>query len=131
MSMLARQMLTTEIEIPDEPLEDACGLGWRIGGHTMSRNLPFYVLALALLLTSCSQTASPTPTAGLTATGLTPEENVKKYGIPAIVVPFDYPVPDGMIEDQKDREAMIDAKIAHLQQVSGGVVYERGRDQWG
>jgi hypothetical protein len=85
----------------------------------MNKKLLFYILALALLLTSCNRPAvSPTSVSGLTATGLTPEENVKKYGVPAIVVSFDYPVPDGMIENQKDREAMIDAKIAHLQQVN-------------
>ena len=76
-------------------------------------------MALTLLLTSCDQpSVSPTPTAApevMTATGLSPEENMKKYGIPAIIVLFDYPVvPDGMIEDLEKREGMIEAKIAHL-----------------
>ena len=35
-----------------------------------------------------------------------------------MIVPFDYPVPDGLIEDPAEREAMIDAKIAHLQEVN-------------
>jgi C-terminal processing protease CtpA/Prc len=77
------------------------------------------ILVLTLLLTSCSQPAvSPAPTAELTATGLTPEENVKRYSIPAIIVLFDYPVPDVMIEDLEEREGMIEAKIAHLREVN-------------
>jgi hypothetical protein len=89
---------------------------WR---NALKKKLFLSVMALTLLLTSCAQpSVSPTPTAEMTATDLTPEENVKKYGIPAIVVSFGYPVPDGMIENPEEREAMIKAKIAHLQQVN-------------
>jgi hypothetical protein len=76
------------------------------------------LLGIALILASCT---SPTPTTTpeiTTATGLSVEENLKKFGIPAVIVPFDHPVPDGMIEDAVEREAMIEAKIAHLQQVN-------------
>ena len=88
----------------------------------MKKKLLLTAIALTLLLTSCGQPAvSPTLTATpeiVSATGLSPEENMKKYGIPAMIVPFDYPVPDGLIEDPVEKEAMIDAKIAHLQEVN-------------
>jgi len=92
----------------------------------MKKKLLLSVLTLTLLLASCGQpAASPTPPAELTATpevitatGLSVEENMEKYGIPAVIVPFDYPVPDGMIEDPAERKTMIAAKIAHLQEVN-------------
>ena len=45
-----------------------------------------HIRALIRALVSCGVT---------TATGQSAEENVRDYGIPAIVVPFDYPVPEG------------------------------------
>jgi hypothetical protein len=54
----------------------------------------------------------------LTATGLTPQENIEKYGIPGEIVPFEYVVPDGMIEDPTEIQAMIEAKIAHLEETN-------------
>ena len=92
----------------------------------MKKKLLLTAMALTLLFASCAQpAASPTPTAEstatpkvITATGLSVEENVEKYGIPAVIVPFDYPVPDGMIEDPAEREAMIEAKIAHLEEIN-------------
>ena len=88
----------------------------------MKEKLLVTAMAIVFVLTSCAQPAtSPTPTAApeiITATGLSPEENMKKCGIPAVIVPFDYPVPDGMIEDPAEREAMIEAKIAHLEEVN-------------
>ena len=59
----------------------------------------------------------PTPEE-LTATGLTPQENVDRYGIPAVIVPFDYPLQDGMIEDPGEIQAMIKAKITHLEEIN-------------
>lgn len=76
------------------------------------------LLSTVLAVTACT---SPTPSQMsdvMTATGFTPEENMKKYGIPAVIVPFDHPVPDGMIEGPAEREAMIEAKIKHLQEVN-------------
>ena len=70
----------------------------------------FLLLAFSVLTSGCKKT--------LTATGLSPEENMEKYGIPAMIVQFDYSFPDGMIEDPAEREAMIEAKIAHLQEVN-------------
>lgn len=59
------------------------------------------------------------PAEVITATGLSVEENREQLGIPAVIVPFDYPIPDGLLADPAQREAMIDAKIAHLQEVNG------------
>ena len=61
-----------------------------------------------LALAACTRPTPTTTPEVMTATRLSPEENMEKYGIPAVIVPFDYPVPDGMIE----------AKIAHLQEVN-------------
>ncbi|TKJ29335.1 MAG: hypothetical protein CEE40_08860 [Chloroflexi bacterium B3_Chlor] len=58
------------------------------------------------------------PPEATTSTGLSIEDNLEQLGIPAVVVPFDYPVPNGLIADPAEREAMIDAKIAHLQEVN-------------
>jgi len=74
------------------------------------------LLSFVLAVTACtSSTATPEI---VSATGLSAQENIEKYGIPAMIVPFDYPLPDGMIEDPAEREAMIEAKIAHLQEVN-------------
>jgi hypothetical protein len=54
----------------------------------------------------------------ITATGLSIEENREQLDIPAVIVTFDYPVPDGLIADPAEREAMMDAKITHLQEVN-------------
>ena len=58
------------------------------------------------------------PPEATTSTGLSIEVNLEQLGIPAVVVPFDYPVPNALIADPAEREAMIDAKIAHLQEVN-------------
>jgi hypothetical protein len=77
---------------------------------------PWRILFLfSFLLTAC---------AGLgpdryTATGLTVEENIEKYGIPAQAVPFDHAVPDALIEDRAERQVMIESKLAHLREVNG------------
>jgi hypothetical protein len=64
-------------------------------------------------------TFEPTPTPEvLTATGQAPQQNVVRYGIPAEIVPFAYAVPDGMIEDPAEMRAMIEAKIAHLEDIN-------------
>ena len=88
----------------------------------MREKLLVTTMAIVFVLTSCAEPAtSPTPTAApeiITATGLSPEENMEKYSIPAMIVPFDYPVPDGMIEEPAQRESMIEAKIVHLQEVN-------------
>jgi hypothetical protein len=98
------------------------------------QTLPFIILILgALTISGCSQ-VDPTPTQGpvaptstfeptptpevLTATGWTPQENIDKYGIPGEIVPFEYAVPDGMIEDPIEIQAMIAAKIAHLEEIN-------------
>ncbi len=54
----------------------------------------------------------------ITATGLSVEKNMEQLGIPAVIVPFEHPVPEGLIADPARREAMIEAKIAHLQEVN-------------
>jgi hypothetical protein len=54
----------------------------------------------------------------ITATGLSVDENREQLGIPAMMVAFGYPVPDGLIADPAEREAMMDAKITHLQKVN-------------
>lgn len=46
------------------------------------------------------------------------EENLENYGIPAQYIAFDYPIPEGMIEDDTAKQAMIDAKIEHLKQMN-------------
>lgn len=66
-----------------------------------------------------SSTATPVPDSkveAVTATGLSPEENVAKFGIPAEIVPFNYPLPEGMLADAQEREAMIAAKVAQLEE---------------
>jgi hypothetical protein len=69
--------------------------------------------------TGLAPTIEPTPTPEvLTATGLTPQQNVHRYGIPAEIVPFAYAVPDGMIKDPTEIQAMIEAKIAHLEEIN-------------
>jgi len=74
------------------------------------------LLSFVLAVTACtSSTVTPEI---VSATGLSAIENIQKHGIPAMVVPFDYRVPDGMIEDPAELEAMIEAKIAHLQEVN-------------
>jgi hypothetical protein len=59
---------------------------------------------------------APTPEV-LTATGLTPQQNVHRYGIPGEIVPFEHAVQDGMIKDPIEIQAMIEAKIAHLEEI--------------
>ena len=54
----------------------------------------------------------------MTAMGFSVDENIKKFGIPAVIVPFDYLVPSGMIKDPAEKEAMIEAKIEHLEKVN-------------
>jgi hypothetical protein len=91
------------------------------------------LICAALTISGCSQgdaipthrpiaptpTLEPTPTPeALTATGLTPQENIARYGIPGEIVPFAYAVPDGMIEDPAAIQAMIEAKIAHLGEIN-------------
>jgi hypothetical protein len=86
-----------------------------------------------LTISGCSQVDSipthspvaPTPTSGptptpevLTATGLTPQQNVLMYGIPAEILPFEYAVPEGMIEDPAEIQAMIEAKITQLEEIN-------------
>jgi hypothetical protein len=88
---------------------------WR-GTGVSFKGLSTLVLLLSTLLVSTSCTIGPQEI--VTATGLTVEENLEKYGIPAQVIPFDYPVPEGLIKDPDEREAMIEAKLAHLQEVS-------------
>jgi hypothetical protein len=99
-----------------------------------TQTLPLFILILgSLTISGCSQGASipthspvaptstiePTPTPEvLTATGLTPQGNIIRYGIPAEIVPFEYPVLDGMIEDPAEIQAMIEAKIAHLEEIN-------------
>jgi hypothetical protein len=92
-----------------------------------SQTLLIIILALgAFALGGCSQVDSiPTSifepiseSEVLTTTGLTPQENIDRYGIPAEIVPFEYPVPDGMIEDPDEIQAMIEAKIAHLEEIN-------------
>ncbi len=80
--------------------------------------LGFLILLLVMALAACTNSAPAASPDVLTATGMTPDENLQEYGIPATILPFDHPVPDGMIEDPEDREAMIEAKIAHLQEVN-------------
>lgn len=38
--------------------------------------------------------------------------------IPAVIIDFDYPVPNGMLVDQSEKEQMIDNKIKHLELLS-------------
>jgi hypothetical protein len=86
-----------------------------------------------LTISGCSQVDSipthspvaPTPTSGstptpemLTATGLTPQQNVDRYGIPGEILPFEYAVPEGMIEDPAEIQAMIEAKITQLEEIN-------------
>ena len=90
-----------------------------------SHTLLIIILALgAFAFSGCSQVDSsstsnfePIPEV-LTATGLSPQSNINRYGIPGEIVPFEYPVPDGMIEDPAEIQAMIDAKIAHLEEIN-------------
>jgi hypothetical protein len=112
---------------PSVFLQDDVGPAYQLRRYSWSVKKPLLAaIALTLLLTSCGQpTETPAPTAETmaaaeirTATGLSVEENVEQYGIPAVIVPFDYPVPDGMIENPAEREAMIEAKIAHLEEVN-------------
>lgn len=82
---------------------------------TTLKRLGLLIPLLGLAAAACTDPAPAASPDVLTATGLTPEENLRKYGIPAIVLPCDYPVPEGMIEDPGDQKAMIERKIAHLQ----------------
>ena len=68
------------------------------------------LLAFALALASCDAPVPDDDPGVTTAMGKSPEENVRDYGIPAIVVPFDWAVPEGMIVDPGERMAMIEAK---------------------
>jgi hypothetical protein len=78
------------------------------------------MLTQALLLSAIAMVAACAgrPPEVITATGLSVDENMQQLGIPAVIVSFDYPVPDGLIVDPAEREAMIEAKIAHLQEVN-------------
>jgi hypothetical protein len=51
-------------------------------------------------------------------TEMSKDENITQLGIPAVAYPFPHEVPDGMIVDAMERQAMIDAKIEHLQQIN-------------
>ena len=75
------------------------------------------VLLLTVVLAVAGCAGSPPEV--ITTTGLSVEENREQFGIPGVILHFDYPVPEGLIEDSAPREAMIDAKIAHLQEVNG------------
>jgi hypothetical protein len=99
-----------------------------------TQTLPLIILILgAFAISGCSQAGSipthtpvaitstiePTPTPEVfTATGLTPQENIDRYGIPGEIVPFEYAVPDGMMEDPTEIQAMIEAKITHLEKIN-------------
>jgi hypothetical protein len=72
------------------------------------------LLSVVLAVAGCGDG----PPEVITTTGLSVEENREQFGIPGVILPFDYSVPDGSIEDPTQREAMIDAKIAHLQEVN-------------
>jgi hypothetical protein len=73
------------------------------------------LFVFSFLLTACTGLGSDR----YTVTGLTVEENVQRYGIPAQAVPFDHPVPDGLLEDRAEKQVMIEAKLAHLREVNG------------
>jgi hypothetical protein len=75
------------------------------------QTLPLIILILgAFAISGCGKT--------LTATGLTVQENIEKYGVPGEIVPFEYAVPEGMIEDPAEIQAMIEAKITHLEEIN-------------
>jgi C-terminal processing protease CtpA/Prc len=78
------------------------------------------MLRQALLLSAMAMAAgcARCPPEVITATGLSVEKNMEQLGIPAVIVPFEHPVPEGLIADPARREAMIEAKIAHLQEVN-------------
>jgi hypothetical protein len=77
-------------------------------------HLVLTIIVMATTVTACTG-GRPKIT---TATGLSVEENLVEHGIPAVIVPFDYPVPEGMIKDPAERQAMIEAKITHLEEIN-------------
>ncbi len=101
-------------ERPGEPMVDggvACGPSGKMWIRRAALGL---VLALACCGAPIPKYDEDVPT----ATGQSPEKNVRDYGIPAIIVPFGRAVPDGMLTDPAERAAMIEAKIAHLEEVN-------------
>jgi hypothetical protein len=87
-----------------------------------NKNIILILLLLftALVFFMCAGGGETTNNTGsdasvITSTGLTAEENILEYGIPAQLISFEYPVPDGMIEDPAMQEEMIQAKIENLE----------------
>ena len=98
------------------------------------RSFPLIIVIwCAFTISGCSQVDS-TPTSSLvaqtstdestrilevlTVTGLTPQDNIDIYGIPAEIIPFDEDMPDGLIDDPAEIQAMIAAKITHLEEIN-------------
>ena len=54
----------------------------------------------------------------LTATGLIPQQNIDKYGIPGEIMLLEHAVPDVMIKDPAEIQAIIEARITHLEEIN-------------
>ncbi len=75
----------------------------------------FFIASIVLFMMCTGVGGKDVPEEGIfTSTGLSRKTNIKEYGIPAQYIPFEYPVPDGLIENPAEREKMINEKIKNL-----------------